>query len=58
MRNFDLEQAIREWDSEVSRETARLIRRGTPPYDAIEKAKKIVTERRREAGSATERESE
>ena len=42
-----LGDAMREWDTEVKYEAARLIRSGTPPYHAMERAVEIVSERRR-----------
>jgi hypothetical protein len=44
---MSLRDAVRSWDVEVEAEAERLIREGTPPYDAIEKAKQIVSIRRR-----------
>jgi hypothetical protein len=46
MMHYKTRDAIREWDLDVDLETARLIREGTPPYDAVEQAKKIVSRRR------------
>ena len=43
----DLLEAIREWDAAVQKEAAKLIRQGTPPYDAVEKAVRQVIEQRR-----------
>lgn len=45
--NTDLKNAIASWNYEVEEEAIRLIERGTAPYDAIEKAKRIVSERRK-----------
>jgi hypothetical protein len=44
--NRQLKEAIDKWDSEVSGETARLIERGVPPFDAVECAVKNVSTRR------------
>ena len=45
--NEDLRRAIREWDSEISSVATELIENGTPPYEAIDKAKEIVQRQRR-----------
>lgn len=45
MGAFEDEQ--RKWDVEVDTEAAELIRRGVPPYDAIEQARNNVSRRRR-----------
>lgn len=47
MRNRELREVIDEWEREVEAEMVRLIRQGTPPYDAGVRARNIVTERRR-----------
>ena len=44
-----LKDAIRRWDNEVEDEAMRLIERGTPPYEAIQQARDIVSRKRREA---------
>lgn len=44
----DLKDAIRSWEREVDREAIELIEAGVAPYDAIEKAKGIVSARRRD----------
>jgi hypothetical protein len=49
-----LEQALRKWDNEVSRETTRQIERGVPPFEAAEQAVKVISTRR--AAAARERE--
>lgn len=49
MLSYEVLSAMKEWDIEVSAETARLIRSGVPPYDAPAKAVEIVTERRKRA---------
>jgi hypothetical protein len=43
----DFEQESRLWSAEVKGVAAELVRRGTPPYQAIEDAREIVSERRR-----------
>lgn len=43
------ESASRDWAREVDAESARLIERGVPPYDAIEQARRIVSRRRARA---------
>ncbi len=45
--NFDLQQAIRDWNREVEREATELIEAGVPPFEAMEKAKQIISARRR-----------
>lgn len=49
MISTDLKDAIRKWDFEVEQEAIELIEAGVPPYDAIEKARQIISARRREA---------
>ncbi len=51
--NHALQQAIREWDAEVDRETIRLIKAGVPPYDAVVRARKIVEHRREQAAGGS-----
>ncbi len=46
--NYETRQVLREWDNEVETEMRRLIERGTPPYEAIDKARDIVSRRRSE----------
>lgn len=48
--DFDLER--RKWNAEVDAEAARLVRKGVPPFDAIEKAREIVSRRRKDAPDA------
>ena len=43
----DFETESRIWSMEVRKVAAELVRRGTPPYQAIEDAREIVSERRR-----------
>lgn len=45
--NRALQEAMDEWDAEVGREAARLIREGTPPFQATDEAVNIVQRRRR-----------
>lgn len=47
--NYDLERATREWEREVGEEAAKLIREGTPPFDAAIRARDTVSRRRRQA---------
>ena len=42
-----LQQAINTFCHEVDAEAIKLIERGFPPYDAIDKARSIVSDRRR-----------
>lgn len=51
----DFRSAQRRWDNEVEAEAVELIESGTPPYDAIDRARNIVSRRRRE--NAQRRES-
>jgi len=44
--NSDLQDAMRRWDNEVDAEATKLIEGGTPPYEAIQQAKKTVSRRR------------
>ncbi len=44
--DIDVERAVREWDSEVDAEMVRLIKSGTPPFEAAGKARDIVSRRR------------
>lgn len=46
MIDYATKDAIRAWDSEVNAEMRRLIESGTPPFAAITKAQRIVSERR------------
>jgi len=45
--NRELREAIDQWEAEVGHEAARLIREGTPPFQATEEARNIVQRRRR-----------
>lgn len=45
--NRALREAINEWDNEVGREAARLIREGMSPFQANAEALDIVQHRRR-----------
>ena len=45
--NRELQAAIERWEAEVGREAARLIREGTPPFQATEEARNIIQRRRR-----------
>jgi hypothetical protein len=45
----DFETEKRKFENEVESEAARLVRDGTPPYDAIGRARDIVSSRRQEA---------
>jgi hypothetical protein len=47
--NWKLREAAEEWDREVEEEAIRLIREGTPPFQATLEATEIVTRRRRSA---------
>lgn len=51
--NHEVKEATREWEQEVDRETVKLIREGIAPYDAVERARRIV-ERRRAARAQKE----
>lgn len=44
--SFELEK--KSWDVEVDIEAAELVRRGTPPYEAMKQAESIVSVRRME----------
>lgn len=46
--NIRLRMAIEDWDREVEAECVRLIEEGNPPFDAMEMAQKIVSNRRAE----------
>lgn len=54
----EVRRAIDEWDAEVNAETVRLIKRGWAPYDAIEKAKQIVSSARESRARLAEAEAE
>lgn len=43
-----LQDATREWEREVEAEAVRLIESGTPPFDAVHRARNIVSDRRRQ----------
>jgi hypothetical protein len=47
MNELQIEMGL--WKIDVEREAAELIRQGTPPYDAIERAKNAISRRRRDA---------
>jgi hypothetical protein len=47
--NRRLEEAIADWDREVEAEAVKLIKSGTPPFDAMERARKTVERRRQQA---------
>jgi hypothetical protein len=42
----DLESAIADWNAEVDREAAKMIREGVPPFDAVQRARDLVQRRR------------
>lgn len=49
--NIGLDRAMREWGYEVEAEAERLIKRGVPPWTAIERARDNVSRKRaRQAG--------
>jgi hypothetical protein len=48
MLGIDFQSAKRQWDLEVEREAVELIECGVPPYDAMERARNIVSARRRQ----------
>ena len=52
---FRLRHAISAWDAEVTEESIRLIETGVPPYDAMERARNIVSRRRARQASQKER---
>lgn len=52
MLSHEVLASMREWDIEVSAETARLIRSGTHPYEAPAKAVEIVSQRRKRAAES------
>ena len=43
---YDLDETIRNWKQEVEAEAVKLITAGTPPFDAMVKARNIVSQRR------------
>ena len=45
----ELQDAIRSFECEVEHEAAEMIRRGTPPFEAIERARNLVRRRRADA---------
>lgn len=49
MTSFALHEATKRWSEEVEREMVKLIEQGVPPYQAAEKANKIVSDRRARA---------
>ncbi len=46
------------WTDEVNAEAARLVRQGVPPFDAIIRARDIVSRRRAEKARRVTREGE
>ena len=50
--NAATERAIRDWNNEVEEEMQKLICRGVPPFDAVDQARKNVSNRRRVASEA------
>jgi len=58
MLGSDFKDAMRRWDIEVEAEATELIESGTPPYEAIEQAKNIVSRRRRDKAGAEKQESQ
>ena len=50
MRAYDIER--KRWNTEVDTEAARLVRGGTPPYEAARQAASVVSLRRRIARDA------
>jgi hypothetical protein len=54
MRFSDFKDAQRNWDIEVEAEAVELIESGTPPYDAIDQARNIVSRRRRQRRASEE----
>lgn len=53
--NYKLRGAIDEWNDEVEEEAAKLIRFGTPPFDAMDQARNIVSTRRKQTIATTPR---
>lgn len=45
--NYQTKKAMQDWNNEVEEEMCRLIEEGTPPFDAAERARDIVSHRRR-----------
>jgi hypothetical protein len=43
----ELDDAIQRWYNEVAAEAIRLIEAGVPPYDAMERARRMVSDNRR-----------
>ena len=52
--NYDAQAAVADWNREVDAEMARLIRSGTPPFQAAGEAQRIVSDRRRYARKFTD----
>ena len=50
---WDFDSERRAWNSEVDAEAARLIRAGVPPYDAVQRARDIVSESRKRKAQLT-----
>ena len=53
---MSLKDAIRSWDIEVEAKAEELIKRGVPPYEAVEQAVKIVSSDRRHPKENTKNE--
>jgi hypothetical protein len=51
--NSEVQREIRRWDNEVDAEAAKLIRRGVPPYQAVEQAVKNISQRRAQEAEGT-----
>lgn len=51
-------EATRAWDAEVDAEAARLIERGIPPFDAVIRAREIVSARRRNRAASNTQHTE
>ena len=51
-----MKDAIRSWDIEVEAKAEELIKRGVPPYEAVEQAVKIVSSDRRHPKENTKNE--
>jgi hypothetical protein len=45
--NIELERAMGDWKDECDGVAAGLIRGGTPPWDAVRRAREVVSRRRR-----------
>jgi hypothetical protein len=44
--DYETRKVLEEWDRDVEAELRKLVHRGVPPYEAIERARKAVTRRR------------